>query len=371
MKRYLPLIAGCCLLFSCQKESFTDTEDPDYALMAVSVSTKTAKNYNNFFTRYGNGWTGSDATYSIPLPDGRIVWMFGDTFLDTVYADRSRPVSPLIRNTFMVQTATNYNAFTTLVSGTIDDPQALVDTPDPATEWYWPGDGTATGDNLYVYMMKFHATGAGGGFGFAYESTDLVKFSLPSITEVSRTTVWDDDPDLLFGAAVMEVGDYLYLYGPESAGILKYVQASRVPLSNLYAPLEYYNAVTDTWQSTFPGPSGRLAKISGGNVDVSAQFSVFYNAGKYRLVTQEGLLGRDIFTWESSSPVGPWKTKKKFYTTPDDPDKVYTYNAFVHPEITNADGYILMSYNLNAISFGDLFTNADTYRPKFIWMKYL
>ena len=32
--------------------------------------------YNLLFTRYGNGWTGADATYSTPLPDGRILWMF-------------------------------------------------------------------------------------------------------------------------------------------------------------------------------------------------------------------------------------------------------------------------------------------------------
>ena len=44
---------------------------------------KTSKycKWDKMFTRYENGWTGADATYSVPLPDGRVLWMFGDTFI--------------------------------------------------------------------------------------------------------------------------------------------------------------------------------------------------------------------------------------------------------------------------------------------------
>lgn len=371
MKQFLLILSMSSIFISCEKEMLSEQQTAEeYAMMAVTVSTKIAKNYNHFFTRYGNGWTGGDATYSVPLPDGRIVWMFGDSFLDTVYADRSRPASSLIRNVFMIQDGTNYNAFTTLTGGTEESPEAVVNTPYPAEAWYWPGDGTTDAENLYVYMMYFISTGTGS-FDFAYMKTDLVKFSLPTFEEISRTTVWDEDNDVMFGAAVMEDSDYLYIYGAETAGFFKYVQLARVHKINLYEAWEYYNANTSSWQSTFPGINGRLKKNGGGTIDVSAQFSVFFHEGKYRLVTQEGLFGREIYTWESTSPAGQWKSKKKFYTTPEDPEELYTYNAFVHPEITNAAGYMLLSYNLNAINFFDLFSNADTYRPKFIWIKYL
>lgn len=366
------LISTMFFLFSCGKETLPGNEDEttDELLFDITtVTVKSGKQYNFFFTRYGNGWTGGDATYSVQLPDGRHLWSFGDTFLDTVYADRSRPSSPLIRNTFMVQDGLTFNSFQTIVGGTIDDPIAVVNTPDPDDEWYWPGDATVSGDVLYMYMMYFVSTGAGGGFGFHYVRTDLVKFSLPDITEISRETVWDLDDDVLFGGAVMEDGDYLYTYSAESTAFVKYCQVARVPLDDIESPYEFYNAVTGNWQSTFPGADGRLKKNPFGEVDVSAQFSVFYEAGKYRLVTQEGLLGKKIYSYESDNPTGPWGSRKIIYTTNEGAD-VWTYNAYMHNDIKNAAGYMLLSYNLNAMNFLDLFSNADTYRPKFVWVKY-
>jgi len=47
--------------------------------------------FGQLFVRFGDGWTGGDGTSSVPLPDGRTLWMFGDTFLGQVNPDRSRP----------------------------------------------------------------------------------------------------------------------------------------------------------------------------------------------------------------------------------------------------------------------------------------
>ncbi|MFI5171756.1 MAG: DUF5005 domain-containing protein [Chitinophagales bacterium] len=371
MKNLL-LLFSVLFLFSCEKEFIPNDEHDgidETMLDMTTISTKPANQFNFFFTRYGNGWTGGDATYSIKLPDGRNLWTFGDTFMDTVYADRSRPSSPLIRNSFVIQDGLAFDDFHTMIIGDPDAPEAIVNTPDPEDHWYWPGDATAVDDILYMYMMYFHSTGGGGGFGFAYERTDLVKFSLPNITEISRETVWDEDPDNLFGAAVMEDGGFLYIYGSESTAFLKYCHVARVPLTNVDSDWEFFNALTGLWQSTYPGVNGRLKKNPSGNVDVSAQFSVFYEAGKYRLVTQEGLLGHNIYTYEATTPTGPWGGRKKIYTTNEGAD-VWTYNAFMHNDIKNAAGYMLMSYNLNAMDFADLFSDADTYRPKFVWVKY-
>lgn len=371
MKKYFLLFFIPLLISACSKNELADLNEyenanaqDDVLSMASSVAVKIAGKYNKLFTRYGNGWTGGDATYSVPLPDGRILWMFGDSFLDTVYADRSRPASALVRNVFVVQQGLTV---TTLVSGTLDDPEAFVNTPDPANAWYWPLDGTVQGDYLYVYMAYFIRTGPGG-FDFAYQRTDLVKFSLPAITEISRTTVWDN-PNIMYGAAVMEYGDYLYIYGAEFSPLTKYMHLARVPLTDLYASWEFYNG--SIWQSTEAGVAGRLKKSSGLPVDVSAQFAVFYNSGYYRLVTQEGFLGPKIYTYYATAPTGPWKSKTLLYTTPETSGSIFTYNAFVHPEIISPDGYILLSYNLNTTNFAELFSNADSYRPKFIWMKYL
>ncbi|MEQ8714760.1 MAG: DUF5005 domain-containing protein, partial [Cyclobacteriaceae bacterium] len=88
-----------------------------------------SEEFINLFTRYGGGWTGGDATYSILLPDGKTLWMFGDTFLGTVRPDRSRPGGPLSRNTFVVQDG---EELTTYVKS---DGSAFI-TPEESGWWY-------------------------------------------------------------------------------------------------------------------------------------------------------------------------------------------------------------------------------------------
>ena len=368
--RFTNFLGGLFLLTvfsSCEKQMLTDdiVENVENEYDLAGITTKKANKFNTMFNTFGNGWTGSDATYSVRLPDGRTVWMFGDSFLDTVYADYSRPSSPLIRNTFVVQTG---YSISTLVTGTIDDPEAFVNTPDPESHWYWPGDGTVQGDTLYVYMQYYHSTGGGGLFGFAYERTDLVAFALPVITEVSRTTVWTD-ATTIFGAAVMEDADYTYIYSAEQA-FGKYMHIARVHAGNIRGTMEYWNGTA--WVTTPPASNmGRLEKQSGLAIDVSAEFAVFYYGGKYRLVTQEDFLSPNIYSWESTTPKGPWKKRQTVYVTPYISENSITYNAFVHPEFVAVDGSLLLSYNENSTDFFELFSNARIYRPKFVWFKYL
>ena len=157
---------------------------------------------------------GGDATYSIALPDGRTVWIFGDTFLGTVSSDRSRPYSGLIRNSFVIQDG---EILTTLHQGTASNPSTLLTPPDHPDWWYWPVDGTVYNDTLQVLLSAFRTTSGGGQWGFAYASTDLALFSLPDLELISiETRILD--PTIAYGAAVMEDDDYIYIYGVEGAG---------------------------------------------------------------------------------------------------------------------------------------------------------
>jgi hypothetical protein len=64
------------------------------AIAAVPAGGMTAAAVATMFNTYGDAghhWTGADSTVSVPLPDGRVAWLFSDTFLGTVNADGSRP----------------------------------------------------------------------------------------------------------------------------------------------------------------------------------------------------------------------------------------------------------------------------------------
>ena len=65
------------------------TQESTSTLPSDEVSVPEAY-FTSLFIRDCCGFTGGDGTYSVLLPDGRTVWIFGDTFLGTVNPDLTR-----------------------------------------------------------------------------------------------------------------------------------------------------------------------------------------------------------------------------------------------------------------------------------------
>src|SRR5688500_3925696 len=77
------------------------------SVAAPAPAAMTAEHVGDMFRVYGDAgghWTGGDSTVSVRLPDGRVVWLFSDTFLGSVNPDGSRPAeTPMVNNTIVVQ----------------------------------------------------------------------------------------------------------------------------------------------------------------------------------------------------------------------------------------------------------------------------
>lgn len=314
------------------------------------ISVSKAEDFNQLFTRYGGGWTGGDATYSIALPDGRVLWLFGDSFMGTVNPNRSRPGTPLKRNAFVVQ---NANELSTLTGGAT----AYLE-PSEAGWWYWPGHGVAFGDTLQVVMFGFKSTG-GGAWDFGYASVDVATFLLPDFTllSIDRKVT---DPGTNYGACVLQDGDYTYLYGSEKAGLSKFMHVARVQGRDLNGHWQYFDG--SGWTDD-PAASARVF------AHVSDQFSVFKHNSRYYLMTQHHIFGGEIYLYDSPMPAIGFEQKRTIYCTPQtNQGNLFTYNAFAHTEFSG-NGELLVSYNVNSFVFGDLFANADNYRPYFVRVK--
>lgn len=330
----------------CDFRLFTNTSDCWEDQLTVYEDCR----YNLLFTRYGNGWTGADATYSIGLPDGRILWLFGDTFLGKVNADRSRTNAPFVRNTAVMQTG---EELTTYYQGPTDNPSAFI-SPANAAEWYWPLDGTIHNGQLQLLLGRLGSSGSGGMWDFAYVGFDLAIYSLPDLQLQSLTNVISD-PTISYGSCVLEDDQFLYIYGISTQGFSKKAHVARVANGDLTGTWEFYNG--SAWVSQ---PSNYA--IADG---VSDQFSVIKEGNTYYLITHEIIFGEEIFIMESNSPTGPWTNKRTLYCTPEAGGDIFTYNSFVHPELSE-NGELRISYNINSFDFADLFENADLYRPRFI-----
>ena len=324
--------------------------------------------FNNLFIRDCCGFTGGDGTYSVLLPDGRTVWIFGDTFLGTVNTDLSRKrLSPMfIRNSFVVQDGDSLN--TLHQQRPTHDASMLIPPALPGLEefpedsiWFWPGDGLIENGKLLVFLSQFTQLDTGM-WDFKWQSTWLATFSLPDLTEESVLEIpYGQAQKVHYGHAVLEEEAYTYIYGAHKGNNKKSrPHVARYPAGKVHGEWEFFTGKEWTSNPDHTGPMG--------NMHASEQFTVLKIKDRYVYITQMDMFSKEICSFTSDTPYGPWGNKKLLYTTPipGEDKNLITYNAIAHPQFIK-ENRILISYNMNSFELGDHFRNADIYRPRFVW----
>jgi len=351
------LLVGVALL---TVDSNAQTEAP-----AAGVRVTPDAAFQALFESYGNDdtllddWTGADGALSVLLPDGRVVWDFSDTFLGLVNSDGSRPPGqPFINNSMIVHE--NGALVQTLHGGTAGAPTSLLIPPDQ-NAWYWVGDMTVEDDRLRVFVMEFTRTG-GGIFDFKWVGNAIASFILPDLTLESVVPTYGEG-GVMYGAALLEEGGYTYIYGTEDvSGTEKYLHIARTPSGNVLGAWEFY---TGTDWSPDPAATARLLKGVGNG------FGVAKVGKQFRLFTMDSLIAfsDELVMYSANSPAGSFGRRTHVYSTPESRQGLFTYDAHVHPEFTDATGRLLVSYDVNTFDASELLSNVDSYRPRFIRVK--
>ncbi|MBC8402007.1 MAG: DUF4185 domain-containing protein [Candidatus Marinimicrobia bacterium] len=364
---------------------------PDSCAAPQGVYVEPAPDWSDLFDQT-SGWTGSDATYSIPLsgydyPGGTnyqgSIFVFGDTFIGEVDANDHRYDFSMIRNTMAYlptigpdRDSINF-IWDTDNSG---DPTALFFANTPESEpgdWIWPMDGIAINDSIFVYGLRLHEEGTGM-FGFKVVGVTLISFILDSTNSISGLQQVDaplffadstDGTHTVFGQAIMpmtvESGSpnpdgYIYIYGPKSGSGQKKLLVARV-LPEYISVFNQYRFWDGTSWSTDITSAVELT------MGISQEFSVTpLDDGQFIVVY---LMGTQVTVRFGDSPTGSFRIYQNVYNCPEtvnDPN-ILVYNAKAHPHLSQT-GQLLISYNVNTFSLSDLINQADIYRPRFITM---
>jgi hypothetical protein len=114
----------------------------------------------------------------------------------------------------------------------------------------------------------------------------------------------------------------------------------------------------------------KTAKLEGTSHPVAEQFNVVKLYNKYVLVAQDRYTMKDIYSYISDKPEGPFRNKKLIHQVDEtnyESDKMMTYNTMVHPQYIKNDK-VLMCYNVNTQDLNKVFVKASVYRPRFFWV---
>jgi len=327
---------------------------------AVSPPKLSAADLTGMFSRYGDTggqWTGGDDTASVALPDGRVAWLFSDTYLGKVSVDHSRPrESAFVHNTIVVQQGVQ--PVRTLRGGPADHPAALV-APPTADEYYWAQDGVVEGESLRVFYDRYRRDGTGL-WDFTLVGSVLATFGLPGLN-LERVTALPLGDRIGWGSAVLGDGGFTYVYGAERVGdALRFAHVARAPAGGLDGAWEFWTG--SDW-STSVDRSARL--LSG----VGTSYSVQRAGDRYVLLTTEGnlLFNPSIVAYTAPAPTGPWGAPLQLDTPAEAApgSSTVSYDARLHPELARP-GKLLISYNVNSLDAATAYSDARVYRPRFV-----
>lgn len=312
--------------------------------------------------------TGGDGMYSILLPDGRSIFMMGDSYIGTVTNGQRSGSDHMYRNTYIVYSKGKVSAIYG-ANGNKNSSAAVPPEYPDEKKWYWPGHGFVDGNKLYIFQTLMYQ-GSGDMWGFRYETTHILEYNLLGLELVKTTPIpFNGSENIHYGMAALKDGEYVYMYAQvdvtNDMNPISEVLVARSMMNNLYTGWEYY---TGSGWSTNASATEKLKGLT--SVPVSSQFNVFRLRDKYVLLTQKKTFNSgEIYTFTADTPYGPWGNKQLIFKTYEqDIPHLFTYNAMAHPQFEK-DGMLLISYNVNTEVFAEQFSDVSTYRPRFFWIE--
>lgn len=339
----------------------------------ASVSVKPQASLQKLFDVYGNGgtgdrWTGGALVASVALPDGRVAYSFGSTYLGKVNKNGSRDASTKRINSSWVIQEKSGKLSNTLTGASQAD---FYPAPGPQT-YYEPSGAVVNGNTLYqILLLK--------GYGDTTDTAtstihaDVATISLPSfkLEGIAHTSLLnthtvetsDQEYPVEWGAGAVNDGGFTYVYGTEQTAFGFYAHVARVPAGQLAT------ATPEYWSGSAWSPAALAsARIFGGANFGYQHFSLTKTSAGFRVLTQGYPAGgtyHDIIAFTAASPTGPYKQQyvMTMKVPPEGLGLAFHYYPTELPSFGKGKSFVFA--HLMDIGAAGRTENVKNYRPLF------
>lgn len=324
----------------------------------------TASGYQQLLRGDINGkWYHGDAGQSVQLPDGRVLWTYGDTWVGAAGQSRG---STFVNNTALLTDKGCITPITGPIASGKETtwilPNAQTDTPN-LTDYYWPNTPFMDGSTLRVFLSHMYNDSS----GFHPIGIDLASFDvsgpkpvLQSLVKTSASAAGTTTP--LWGGLVLTSGPHHYIFGSvnksEQYVLGHYQYLARVAIGKVasQADWQYWNG--SSWVNN---QSAAVAIIPGTHgIGVGASGYIKPNGEIIIVGKKYDNLGTDLVAWRANSITGPYSEVTPALQAPVPPanftSKDMTYAGLAHPWAPMASGKLLISISRNSEDlafFGD------------------
>ena len=324
-------------------------------------------------------WLGADAAYSIPLPDGRDVWIFGDT----LYGEKrlvTGEVPQMVHNSFGISRceAGRWKIDYAIKRDANGNPDSFFKPPQNNGTYYWALDGVEHDHELWITLICVRNMPNSNAFALGFEicGADLARVTdigrSPQDWKVAYYPLVSEGVHANPSASTVVDGNYLYIFTLDEKGSRAEI-LTRIPLAGLDYPkknLQYLGS-DDDWHPGLNPPKAKTVMRNG-----PSELSVRYHAElkKWIAVHVDATIFSDkVLLRASPTLTGPWTDGDVIYRIPElqkgskgyDPD-TFCYAGKEHPEFEKS-GELVFTYVCNTMKPKKLETE-DIYYPKVVRM---
>ena len=330
-------------------------------------------------------WLGADGAYSVPLGDGRILWLFGDTFVANTPA-HVRSQSTMVHSTVAIQTGADPTTATIAFywRGTATAPLSYF--PEDGDRWYWPQHGIRLGKALVLFLSRVRPT-PGQGLGFAGEGWRAVLIAdasgAPDTWSPQLLSSTVAPGGIVAGAALNRLGDYVVSLAErepgDHAGFLVRWRTTDLAAGAIDAQ--------EWWTSdrgfVAPAALGGAPSVVIANAGPESSLHFDQASGRFVHVRSDGFGATNIVVSFAPAITGPWSTPVFAFRPPEsDHPGAFVYAGKAHPELMSvgappkdggAEGAVssalAVTYAANSFDFAQLVADPSLYYPRFAILK--
>jgi hypothetical protein len=311
-------------------------------------------------------WLGSDDAYSIDLGNGRVLWLFGDTFISTSKRNVRRR-SAMIRNSVGIQSGYDPSTASMQFYWRTREGEPSSFFPEDDEIWFWPGHGIALEGKLFVFLMATRSSSEE--IGFEHVGWRVVSVSHPEQPPSEWHLEWLETPEnpfgLLVSASVVQMGEYICAFSvrePDHTIHLVRWPVIQVMDDDLSQP-QWWAGEAKGWvvqQNLLEAPQPLFS-------EGHTEFTVHYEPllDQFLEIQTVGFGKADLGFRLADSPTGRWTPIERFYR-PEEVQipKIMIYAAKAHPHLTGAD--LVLTYATNSLDFARLVSSDTLYYPRFL-----
>jgi hypothetical protein len=354
------------------------------AARCVGASPSLAGAYNEAFGRALGNWQAGDAPHSYPLPDGTVLWILNDSFINAknptggITAD-----STFVHNVAVKQSQQCFEVIagldppppsppppgvTTTTTAPVvptlaPKPASFLATGETAKTWWWFHGGDVDGNYLHVFVTAMQQVGAQSWeIAFQPSSIAIATYDWRTLELIDVRPAPNAGVRPGYGFSVANDESYTYLFGHDDN--LQFTRGTRenyvarVPLHQVFNAPSYWNGsawVADANQAVSVSTEGTW----------DHRMTVMHQDDRWLATAKEDdFFGDEFLILEAPQAQGPWViTQRLKVPTLTNPADAVTYDGMAIPKIV--DGKIVVGWSNNQYDFARVAPQPRLYRPSF------